>query len=36
MAEKEKIFTRGNLITMTICIGVTLVIAILLFILTNS
>lgn len=36
MAGNEKIFTKGNLITMAICIGVTLFIAIFLFIFTNG
>ena len=36
VAQKEKIFTKGNLITMAICIGVSLIIAIVLTIFNNS
>lgn len=36
MAEKEKIFTKGNIITMAICIAVSLLVSLVLFFVSNT
>lgn len=36
MAEKEKIFTKGNIITMVVCIAASLLISLVLFFVSNT
>lgn len=36
MTEKEKIFTKGNIITMSICIAVSLLVSLVLFFVSNT